>query len=77
MSYNVKVYRRLGGSELVVANGGKLVMQTGSQIVPNSETQAAAIADVNAATIAWTTGDKGKVNTLLAAVRAVGIIAAA
>jgi hypothetical protein len=72
---NIKVYRRQGGSEQVIANGGKLVVQTGGKIVPNSETQAAHITDVSTATIAWTTGDKAKVNTVLAALEGVGVLA--
>lgn len=75
MSYNVNVYRRQGGSAMVVGNGGSIVMQTGSAIVPNSETQASHIADVSTATIAWTTAEKGRVNTLLAAIEGVGILA--
>lgn len=75
MSYNTLVYRRQGGSAMVVANGGKLVVQTGGQIVPNSETQASAIADVSTATVAWTTGDKAKVNSIILALEGVGVLA--
>ena len=73
--YNVPVYRRQGGAALVVASGGTIVMQTGGKIVPNSETQATAIADVSVATIAWTTGDKAKVNSIIAALEGVGVLA--
>ncbi|NGO50436.1 hypothetical protein [Allomesorhizobium camelthorni] len=72
---NIKVYRRQGGDAQVIAAGGKLVVQTGGQIVPNSETQAANIADVSTATIAWTTGDKAKVNSVFAALKGVGVLA--
>lgn len=72
---NVKIYRRQGGAEEVIANGGKLVVQTGGKIVPNSETQAATIVDVSTATIAWTTAEKGRVNSILAALEGVGILA--
>lgn len=74
-TYSVPVYRRQGGAALVVGSGGKIVMQTGGQLVPNSETQAAHIADVSVATVAWTTAEKGRVNTLLAALEGVGILA--
>lgn len=73
--YNTKVYRRQTDAALVVGASGKIVVQTGGKIVPNSETQAPTIADVSVATIAWTTGDKAKVNTLLAALEGVGILA--
>ena len=73
--YNVSVYHRQTDQALVVADGGKIVVQTGGQIVPNSETQASHIADVSTATIAWTTAEKGRVNSLLAAIEGVGILA--
>ena len=75
MSYNVKVYRRQGGAAMVVANAGKIVVQTGGQIVPNSETQASHIADVSTSTIAWTTTEKALINSALAALEGVGILA--
>lgn len=73
--HNVPVYRRQGGTALVVGNGGKIVVQTGGAIVPNSETKAATVADVSTATIAWTTAEKGRFNTVLAALEGVGILA--
>ena len=75
MSYNTLVYRRQGGTAMVVASGGKIVMQTGAQLVPNSESQAAHIANVSTTTVAWSAPDKAKINTLLAALRGVGILA--
>lgn len=75
MTYNVPVYNRQGDGALVVAAGGKIVMQTGAKIVPNSETQASTIADVSTTTIAWTTGDKGKFNSILTALEGAGILA--
>lgn len=77
MTYQVPVYRRQGGSALVVGSGGTIVMQTGAKLVPNSETQAATIAAVSTTTIAWTTGDKGKVNSIITALKNVGILATA
>ena len=73
--YNVKCYRRQGGEAFVVGNGGKLVVQTGGAIVPNSEAKAAHIADVSTATVAWTTAEKGRFNTLLANLEALGVLA--
>jgi len=75
MSYNVNVYMRQGDGAHVVGSGGKIVVQTGGKIVPNSETQASTIADVSTATIAWTTAEKGRVNSILAALEGVGILA--
>ncbi len=59
----------------MVENGGTIVVQTGGKIVPNSETQASAIVDVSTSTIAWTTQDKAKVNSIIAALEGVGILA--
>lgn len=73
--YNVKVYNRQGDSALVVDSGGLIVVKTGGKIVPNSETQAAHIVDVAATTIAWTTADKAKVNSIIAALENVGVLA--
>lgn len=75
MSYGTTVYRRATDQALVIANGGKIVVQTGGKIVPNSETQAAHVADVSTATIAWTTAEKGRFNSVLAAIRGVGVLA--
>lgn len=74
--YNVPVYRRQGGTALVVGSGGKVVMQTGSQIVPNSETQAAHIPNATGG-ITTSGGGTGetKINGILAALRGVGILA--
>lgn len=73
--YNVNVYHRQTDQALVVANGGSIVVQTGGKILPNSETQASAIANVGLTTIAWTTGDKAKVNSIISALEGVGILA--
>lgn len=70
--YNGKVYRKLGGDELVVAPGGKITA---------NGTQAATIADAAAA--AGAAPDKAefdavvaKLNAVLAALEGVGILAA-
>lgn len=35
MSYSPKVYRKQGGSEMVVASGGKVTVDSGGRVVPN------------------------------------------
>lgn len=35
--YNAKVYRKQGGEELVVADGGKITVEAGGELVMNSE----------------------------------------
>lgn len=75
MSYTAKVYKRQGGEALVVQSGGTIVIKTGGKIVPDSETQAATIAAVNTTTIAWTTADKGRVNSIITALKNVGVLA--
>ncbi|MGX9144986.1 hypothetical protein [Mesorhizobium sp. 128a] len=32
-SYNTKVYHKLGGDELVVANGGKITIESGGTVI--------------------------------------------
>ena len=73
---NTVIYKRQGGAEQVIGNGGKLIVQTGGQIVPNSETQASAIANATGGitTSAGGTG-QAKINGILAALRGVGILA--
>lgn len=74
--YQPKVYKRQGGDALVVKSGGTIVMQTGAQLVPNSETQASHIANATGGitTSAAGTG-QAKINSILAALRGVGILA--
>lgn len=74
MSYQPKVYREQGGDTLVVRakDGGVLKGQATAGATP---AQAAHIADVSVATVAWTTTDKAKVNTLLAALENLGALA--
>jgi len=74
-TYTPLVYMEQGGDTQVVKSGGKVKIETGGQIVPNSGTQASTIADVSVATIAWTTGDKAKVNSILSALEGVGVLA--
>lgn len=74
-TYSPKVYRDNGGDRQVVASGGVIKIETGGKVVPNSGTQAANIADVSTATVAWTVAEKGRINTLLAALEGVGILA--
>ncbi len=76
-SYSPKVYMRQGGDALVIAQGGVIKIETGGAIVPNSGTKASTIADVSTATVAWTTAEKGRFNSVLAALEGVGILATA
>lgn len=74
--YQAKVYNRQGGDVLVVANGGAVVMQTGAKMVPNSETQASHIANATGGvTISAGGTGQAKINSILAALRGVGILA--
>ncbi len=73
-TYQPKVYRTAGGDTQVIASGGELRVDSGG-IITNDGTQAATIADVSTATIAWTTGDKAKVNAVLLALEGVGVLA--
>lgn len=76
MSYNVTVYHRQTDQALVVANGGKIIVQTGGKIVPNSETQAAHIANATGGvTISAAGTAQAKINSILAALRGVGVLA--
>ncbi len=68
------IYQRQGDQAQVVANGGKIVVQTGGAIVPNSETQAAHIADVTS-NAAFNTAPAAAVNSIIAALEGVGILA--
>lgn len=56
MSYQTKVYRKLGGDELVVASGGKITVEAGGSIVGGGDvTPQADIADITASNLAATT----------------------
>lgn len=70
--YNAKVYRPQGGDKLVVDGGGQIEIKEGGKITA-AGTQAEAIADLEA------TAELGDVidtvNDILAALRAIGIIA--
>jgi hypothetical protein len=73
-TYQPKFYRKEGGDTAVVASGGSIDVESGGTIT-NDGTQASHIADVSVTTVAWTTGDKAKVNSILAAMEGVGILA--
>lgn len=76
MSYNTTVYHRQEDSALVVKSGGKIVVQTGGKILPNSETQAAHIANATGGvTISAAGTAQAKINSILAALRGVGVLA--
>jgi len=76
-----KVRKPQGGDSLVVESGGAIQVMTGGKILPNSGTQAAHIADATAITggEAPTEAEHNalaaKVNSILAAMRGVGILA--
>lgn len=86
MSYQPKVYRDTGGDRQVIASGGEINVESGGKITDDG-TQASHIAD---ASVAYTTGDldaeseiiaainatNGKINSIIAALEGVGILAA-
>lgn len=74
MSYQPKVYREQGGNAFVIKGHDSGVFK-GTTSAAATPAQASAIADVSTATVAWTTGDKAKVNSILAALEGVGILA--
>lgn len=74
-TYDVKVYMKQGGDQMVVASGGAIKIETGGSIVPDSGTKAAAIAALGTASGTFTAGERAKLNLLIAAVTNVGILA--
>jgi hypothetical protein len=72
MSYQGKVYRKQGGDELVVSSGG-MITAAGTQA--SAITDATAITGGEAPTEAEHNALLAKVNSILAALRGVGIIA--
>lgn len=72
MAYQGVNYMRAGDQAMVV--GGKIVVASGGSIVPASETQAAHIADV-ATNASFTTTAAAAVNSIIAALEGVGILA--
>lgn len=75
MSQQGSNFIRQGDQAFVI--GGKLVMGTGGELVPNSETQAVAITDLTVSGT-YATDDtpiETAINDILAALRAVNIIA--
>ena len=86
MAFTTKVYKTDGGDTQVVASGGEIDIESGGTIT-NDGTQASAIAD---ATVDYDTGDldaeaeiiaalnatNGKINSIIAALEGVGILAA-
>ena len=84
-SYQPKVYRKQGGDELVVANGGVVNVETGGVVKANG-TQASHIADASVAhdlnaTFSDTEVEAAlnalgtKINAILAAIEGAGITA--
>lgn len=73
---NILVHRPQGGESLTVESGGEIRINSGGQITDDG-TQAAAIADIS---VTGTYGDDDSdietaINSILAALRGVGIIA--
>ena len=80
MSYNAAIYTEQGGATQIVGTGGKLKID-GGQLVPSTGTRASAIADATALTGGDSPSEAehnallAKVNSILAALRGVGVIA--
>lgn len=74
-TYQPLVYRAQGGSQLVVASGGSIKVETGGGILPNSGTKAAHIINATGGATGAVFNLQTKFNTLLTAVRGVGILA--
>jgi len=72
-TYTPLVYMKQGGSQMVVAASGTIKVETGGSIVPNSGTQASAIANATGGT--YSTGVQAKINSIIAALEGVGILA--
>lgn len=72
--YTTKVRRIDGGDALQVASGGEIKIESGGKIT-SAGTQAAAIADVPTDTSADAAANATAINSILAALRGVGIIA--
>lgn len=71
-TYSPLVYKKRGGAELVVANGGEINIESGGSITDDG-TQASHIADL--ATGATNAQIATAFNTLLVAIEGVGITA--
>lgn len=72
--YNTKVFKPQGGDKLVVDAGDEIDMQPGGAITADG-TQAAAIADVPTDVSADAAANAAAINSILAALRAIGVIA--
>ena len=72
--YNAKVNRKQGGDTLSVESGGAIDVETGGKVKANG-TQAAAIADVTTGGGATAAANATAINSILAALRGVGVIA--
>lgn len=73
-TYGTGVYRKQEGDELVVAADGAINVESGGEIQADG-TQAAAIADVDTAGSATAAANATAINSILAALRGVGVIA--
>ncbi|MCZ2341469.1 MAG: hypothetical protein LC104_06685 [Bacteroidales bacterium] len=75
MSYQTKIYKDRGGDRMVLASGGELEVQDGATITANG-TQAESIADVPTSGAATMADNATAINSILAALRGIGVIAA-
>ena len=83
MSYVPKTYHKQGGDKFVIASGGStevesggsIKMLTGSKQLPNSGTQAVSIADITTTSGTVDAADRAIINSIIAAIRGVNIIA--
>ena len=73
-TYQNGVYRAQGGLQFVVANGGSIKIETGGSILPNSGTKASHIANF-ASSANMSSAQITKINSILTALRNVGILA--
>lgn len=74
MSYSSKIYRAQGGDRLVVEAGGSVQVKNGGQVVGDAGTQADTIADVTGGATVDAEA-RTAINAVLAALRAIGIVA--
>lgn len=77
MSYQPKVYRKQGGDELAVASGGAITADgvQASHIADAKVDYTTGNLDIEAEVISATNTTNGKINSILAALRGVGILA--
>lgn len=73
-SYQPKVYAKQGGLQFVIASGGSILVESGGSILPNSGTKASHIANFTSSAN-MSSAQITKINSILTALRNVGILA--